>query len=205
MGKLLLSCCLFSAIAFSQYKMEPAGAPPSELAPEIRNALQKDGAKISGPNGVVCEVWFRTSVPAEGNSEQNVSFTQIKHGTLLGAIRFPTKGLDRRGNPIKPGVYTMRLSFYPVDGAHQGIAPTRDFVLLSPAESDTDLNATPSYKELVAMSQKASGITHPATLNVWKPDSAEPAALKQEGEDWVLYSSLGDMPIAIILIGTFAG
>ncbi len=205
MGKLLLSLCLAAAGAFAQYKMEPAGAPPSELTPDIRAALQQDGAKISGPNGVVCEVWFRTSVPAKDNSEQNVSFSQIAHGTLLGVVRFPNKGADRRGQPLKPGTYTMRLSFYPVDGSHQGVAPTRDFVLLTPAADDTGLNATPSYKDLVEMSRKASGVRHPAALNVWKPDSKEPAALKHEGEDWVLYSSAGDTPIALIVVGAFAG
>ncbi len=153
----------------------------------------------------MCDIWFRASVPSAANSEQNVTFSQIKHGTLVGAIRFPNKGSDRRAQPLKPGIYTLRLSFFPVDGAHQGVAPTRDFVLLTPAEADSDLNATPSYQELVAMSRKASGTTHPAILNVWKPDSAEPAALKHEGEDWVLYSTLGDKPIAIILVGAFVG
>lgn len=205
MGKLLLSFCLAAAAALAQYKMEPAGAPPSELSPDMRSALQQDGARISGPNGVVCEVWLRTTVPAKDNSEQNVSFSQIAHGTLLGVVRYPGKGADRRGQPLKPGIYTIRLSFFPVDGAHQGVAPTRDFVLLAPAATDSDLNATPSYKELVDMSRKASGTPHPAILNVWKPDSKEPAALKHEGEDWVLYSSIGDRPIALIVVGTFAG
>ncbi len=205
MGKMLLSFCMAAACAFGQYKLESAGAPPSELAPEIRGALQKDGARISGAKGVVCEVWFRASVPSAANSEQNVTFSDIAHGTLVGAVRFPTEGKDRRGQPLKPGVYTMRLSFFPVDGAHQGVAPTRDFVLLTPAAADSDLNATPSYKELVAMSIKASGTPHPAVLNVWKPDSKEPAAVKQEGEDWVLYSTLGDKPIAMIVVGTFIG
>jgi hypothetical protein len=205
MDKLLLSLWLTTACAFAQYKLEPAGAPPSEVAPAIRDALQKDGAKITGPNGPVCEVWFRTQVPDVANSEQNVSFTNIAEGTLLGVIRFPVKGSDRRGQPIQPGVYTLRLSFYPVDGAHQGVAPTRDFALMVPAANDTDLNATPAFDQLVAMSKKASGSPHPAVLNCWKPDSPSPTALKQEGPDWVLYDSIGDRPIALIVVGTYQG
>ena len=203
MSKLAFSLCLAAATAFGQYKLEPAGPAPSELAPAIRDALQKDGARISGPNGVFCEVWFRASAPTGANNEQNVSFTDIPQGALLGAIRFPAKGADRRGQAIPPGVYTLRLSFYPVDGAHQGVAPTRDFVVLAPAAEDKDLAATPSFQQLVAMSRKASGTAHPAVLNVWKPDSAQPAALKQEGGDWVLYSSVGDHPIAMIVVGTY--
>ena len=203
MKKLLFTLCLTAVCASAQYKLESAGAPPSEVAPAIRDALQKDGAKISGANGAVLEVWLRTQVPSAANSEQNVSFTDIAHGTLVGVVRFPVKGTDRRGQPIQPGVYTLRLSFYPADGAHQGVAQTRDFLLMSPAASDTDLNATPAFDQLVAMSKKASGVPHPAVLNCWKPDSPGPAALKQEGADWVLYGAIGDRPIALIVVGTY--
>ncbi len=203
MKRLLFALCLTSVCAFAQYKLESAGAPPSEVSPAIRDALQKDGAKITGPNGTVCEVWFRTQVPSAQNSEQNVSFTDVVQGTLLGVVRFPVKGTDRRGQAIQPGVYTMRLSFYPADGAHQGVAQTRDFVLLSQAASDTDLGATPSFDQLVAMSKKASGTPHAAVLNCWKADAPGPRALKQEGPDWVLYDSIGDKPIALIVVGTY--
>ncbi len=203
MKRLLFALCLTSVCAFAQYKLESAGAPPSEVSPAIRDALQKDGAKITGPNGTVCEVWFRTQVPSAQNSEQNVSFTDVVQGTLLGVVRFPVKGTDRRGQAIQPGVYTMRLSFYPADGAHQGVAQTRDFVLLSQAASDTDLGATPSFDQLVATSKKASGTPHPAVLNCWKADAPGPKALKQEGPDWVLYDSIGDKPIALIVVGTY--
>jgi len=203
MKKLLFPLCLTAMCAFGQYKLEPAGAPPSEVAPAIRNALQKDGSRITGPNGAVCEVWFRTQTPSVPNSEQNVSFTDIAQGTLLGVVRFPVKGTDRRGQTIQPGVYTLRLSFYPADGAHQGVAQTRDFLLMVPAAGDTDLNSTPAFDQLVAMSKKASGTPHPAVLNCWKPDSSGPAALKQEGPDWVLYNSIGDRPIALIVVGTY--
>jgi hypothetical protein len=206
MKRLLLSLCLVAVCAYGQYKLEPAGAPPSDLSESIRGALQKDGAKITGPNGAFCEIWLRTSVPSGSNSEQNASFTHIAHGTLLGAIRFPGKGADRRGQAIPAGVYTLRLSFYPVDGAHQGVAPTRDFLLLTPAASDTDLSAAPAYDKLVDMSRKASGTRHPAILNAWKPDAAEASPeLKQEGDDWVLYNKIGDVPIAIIVVGTHQG
>jgi hypothetical protein len=203
MKRLLFTLSLTAVCAFAQYKLESAGAPPSEVAPGIRAALQKDGAKITGANGTVCEVWLRTQVPTAANSEQTVSFTDIAQGTLIGVIRFPVKGTDRRGQAIQPGVYTLRLSFYPADGAHQGVSQTRDFLLLSPAASDTDPAATPAFEQLVAMSKKASGVPHPAVLNCWKPDALGPAALKQEGADWVLYNSIGDRPIAVIVVGTY--
>ena len=204
MKNILVLLSLFTVCGFGQYKMEPAGAPPSDLLPSVRDALQREGSKVVGPKGVVCAVWFRTSVPSTQNGEQNVSFTDIAQGTLLGVIRFPGKATDRRGRP-PTGVYTLRLGFYPVDGAHQGVAPSRDFLVLSRALDDTDLNATPKFDQLMDMSRKASGTQHPAVLNTWKPDSADAASLKEEGSDWVLYSKIGDRPIAVIVVGTYQG
>ena len=208
MRNTLLSLFLLTATAFGQYKLEPAGAPPSELTPTIREALQKDGAKIIGPKGsAFCEVWLRSQAPTGAKStEQNVSFTQIPHGSLLGVIRFPAQGADRRGQLIKPGLYTLRLSFYPPDGDHQGVAPQRDFLLMVPAADDTDLNATPNYDQLVKMSTKASGTSHPAVLSIWKPESpSATAALSKEGEDWVLKAVLGGTPIAVLVVGAYSG
>jgi hypothetical protein len=192
--------------AFGQYKTEAAGAPPAEAATAVRDALQKEGIRVSGPAGPVCEIWLRTSAPSGKNSEQNASFSDLPAGAMLGVIRFPAKAADRRGQAIAAGVYTLRLAFYPVDGAHQGISPTRDFLLLSPAATDTDLNATPDFQHVVDMSRKAAGTHHPAVLNAWKPDSAGAAPeIKHEGEDWVLYTKIGDRPIAIIVVGVFQG
>ena len=208
MRNTLLLLGLLTTTAFGQYKLESAGAPPTELTPAIREALQKDGAKIVGPKGSAFgEVWLRSQAPAGAKStEQNVSFTQIPHGSLLGVIRFPGQGADRRGQPIKPGVYTLRLSFYPVDGAHQGVSPQRDFLLMVPVADDTDLNATPNYDQLVKMSAKAAGTAHPAALSIWKPDSpSATATLSKEGEDWVLNANLGGTPIAILVVGAYSG
>ena len=146
MNKLIVSLCAAAVCAFGQYKAEPAGAPPTEAAATVRDALQKDGVKVSGPNGAVMELWLRSSVPNAKNDEQNASFTDIAPGTLIGVARFPAKATDRRGQAIPPGVYTLRLSFFPVDGAHQGVSPTRDFLLLSRAADDTDLNSTPDFQ-----------------------------------------------------------
>ena len=207
-ARLLIASLMAALSAFGQYKLETAGPPPSELAPAIRAALQKEGAKVVAANGsVVCEVWFRTTVPAgPPNTELGISLTTIPHGALLGAVRFPAEVTDRRGLPVKPGVYTLRLSFYVPDGNHQGIATQRDFLLMSLAAEDTDLNETPNFAALTKMSAKVTGGGHPATLSVWKADASQPAGLAKEGEsDWALYTKVGDIPIGVILIGAYAG
>lgn len=205
MRSALVLCLAALSVSAADYTLDKAGAPPSELAPAVRDMLAADGAKVSGPNGVVAEVWWRKELPAGKNAESNVSFSDIAHGTLMGVVRFPGKALDRRGQVMAPGIYTMRLSFFPVDGAHQGVAPTRDFVLLTPAADDKDPTAQPDYHQLVVMSKKATGTNHPAILNLWKADATGPDALKQEGEDWVLYGTVGGKPVALIVVGVHAG
>ena len=201
--KALIPFCLIAS-AFGQYKMESAGAPPSELAPAIAAALQPAGTKIvSAAGAVVCEVWFRTTMPSgPKSSEDNTTLVTVPHGALLGAIRFPAQGQDRRGQPIKPGVYTLRFSLFPVNGDHQGVAPQRDFLLLSPAKIDQDLNATPAFDPLMDMSRKASGTPHPATLSFWKSEAnSQPSFTKVGDNDWVLETKIGDTPVAVILVG----
>ena len=192
------------ALAFGQYKSEPAGAPPSEVSAAIGGALQKDGVRITGPKGTVCEIWLRTTAPSgPKSSEADLTLSTIPHGSLLGVIRFPDKGTDRRGTAVKPGVYTLRYSYYPVNGDHQGVAPQRDFALLSLASADTDLNATPKFDDLVAISKKASGGTHPLVLSIWNPDPDFKAGFDKQGDtDWVLQEKMGDTSFAIILVGT---
>lgn len=205
MRSALVLCLAALSAAAADYTLDKAGAPPSELNPAIREELAEPGQRVTGPKGVVAEIWWRKQLPEGKNTESNVSFSDLGHGVLMGVIRFPGKALDRRGQALEPGLYTMRLSFFPVDGAHQGVAPTRDFLLLTPAAQDTDPKAMPDYHQLVVMSKKASGTNHPAILNIWKADSAGPDALKQEGDDWVLYTTVGGKPVALIIIGVHVG
>src|SRR5579859_1373522 len=207
MSKSVLCFVMMAGAAFGQYKSEPAGAPPSELAPAISQALEQQGTKIVADNGTVfCEIWFRASLPKGGSSsDPNITLT-IPQGTLLGAIRFPGPGADRRGQPIKPGVYTLRYSLIPVNGDHQGAAPQRDFVEMAPAADDRDATSTPTFEALVAMSRKASGTPHPAVLSIWGAGASDPLGFAKQGEnDWVLTKKIGDVPVSVIVVGKVEG
>jgi hypothetical protein len=208
MNKLALSLLLAATAALAQYKSEPAGAPPAELAPAISQALQQQGTKVLGGDGsVYCEVWFRTSLPSGPKAtEEGITLPTIPHGALLGAIRFPGQGADRRGQAIKPGVYTLRYSLQPVNGDHLGVSPQRDFLVMVPAADDKDLNATPNFDALMGMSRKASGTPHPAVLSMWAAGASDPAGFAKQGEnDWVLTFKMGSTPVSVILVGKVEG
>jgi hypothetical protein len=190
--------------AFPQYKLEPAGAPPSELPAAVAATLQKDGSKVVAGNGsVFCEIWFRTTAPSGPKSaEDGVTLPTIPQGALLGALRFPAKGADRRGQGIKPGVYTLRYALQPVNGDHQGVAPQRDFLLMAPASDDPGPAATPGFEDLVKLSTKASGTPHPAVLSMSSSSNTTFPELKKEGDnDWALHAKIGDTPVEVILVG----
>jgi hypothetical protein len=198
----------FLTVAAFGQKMEPAGAPPAEVAPAVAGVLNKEGAKILNADGsVFCEVWFRSGPPpAAKSAEPNVTMAIVAHGALLGVIRFPKAAADRRGITIKPGLYTLRFSFYPENGDHQGVAPQRDFLILSPAAADQDPDSTPAFDPLMDMSRKASGTPHPASLSCWKVDTDFKPGFEKMGEhDWVLQTKIGGIPAAVILIGKAEG
>jgi hypothetical protein len=196
-----------AAVWGQQYKADKAGPPPPEVAQGIAQALDKTGFQISDNGARYCEIWLRTSLPSSARSTEqqatlaNVTLPDIPVGTLLGVIRFDGNGSDRRGQTMKPGVYTLRYGIMPMNDDHQGAAPQRDFLLLIPAAEDRDLSATPNFDTLVAMSRKASLTAHPAVLSVRKASSDSPGFSQQGDTDWVLETQVGDTPIAIIVAG----
>jgi len=199
---------LAAGLAFGQYKMDTGDAPPADLPPAFAALLQKQGVKILAASGSVYgELWLRAQAPSGPKStEEGVALPTIPQGALLGVIRFAGPAQDRRGQPIKAGVYSLRYSLHPVNGDHQGVAPQRDFALMVPISQDSDANATPGFDALVALSTKASGTPHPAVLSISNSTSDKFPNFSKQGEhDWTLDTKLGDLPISIILIGKVEG
>jgi hypothetical protein len=213
---LAVTMLLASASAWAQqYKADKAGPVPPEIASAIAQTLEKPGFQISHDGITYCEIWLRTNIPSgapvhEQNvapanvTPANVTLANVPLGALLGVIRFPAAGSDRRGQTIPAGVYTLRYAVMPANDSHQGAAPQRDFLLMTPAAEDRDVNAAPNFDALVAMSRKASHTSHPAVLSFWKAEADSPGFSQQGDMDWVLQSKVGDTPIVIIVVGTSA-
>jgi hypothetical protein len=197
---------LTSSLLASGYKVEAASAPPPELAAPIAAELNPAGHKVVKPDGkVLCELWFRKSVPKGPEAaESDMMWKTTPLGSLIGAVRFPEGGQDRRAQAIKPGVYTLRFQLFPINGDHQGVAPNRDFLLLTPAADDQSAAAVPKFDDLVKMSKKTSGTPHPAVLSMWLvTDDPKPGTMMESGEnEWALQAKVGDTTIAVILVGT---
>jgi hypothetical protein len=193
-------------VSAQDYKLEPVSSPPPDLPAAYASLIAAQGFRVVGPKGVWCEVWMRKSIPTGAKPSDDSIVFPIAQGTLIGILQFPGAGSDRRGQPIKPGVYTMRYSDYPVDGAHQGVAPQRDFALLTPIASDPDPNTAPAFDALVAQSTKASGTPHPAVLSLESPSGSNfPSVTKEGDSDQVLNVKVGDVAMGIIVVGKVQG
>src|SRR5271157_2230925 len=163
----LLLCC--AALACAQdYKLEAITAAPTGVPAAYAALLDSKGYRVSGPSGPWSEIWFRKSIPAGAKSSDQSITLPIAQGAFLGIMRFPGKGADRRDQTLNAGIYTVRYSNYPVDGAHQGVAPQRDFALLTPIGNDPDPNSTPDFDKLVVQS-KTSGTAHAAVFSLEAP------------------------------------
>jgi hypothetical protein len=175
------------------YKAEAENIPvPQELAAAIRQEINPEAIRVTGPDGAFCEIWLRSNIPpaATMNRDIGVIFGQLTEGTLIGAIRFEGNASDFHNQSIRPGIYTLRYQVQPVDAGHTGVSPFRDFLLLVPA--GVDLTPAPlTGNDLLDASKKASSTQHPS---VWSllPDNATPVTLPamrhgDPGDFWTVY------------------
>lgn len=205
MRRLLLTPVLFASFALGVFAhtIEPAGAPPSEVPAAISGAVQKDGVRVLDGKTVVSEIWFAAKAPSGAKStEEAVSLPLIPQGAFLGVIRLPERGSDRRGQTLKPGIYTLRYGNYPQNGDHQGVEPQRDFLVLSPVADDKDISQPVKFEALMDLSRKASSTPHPAVMSFWKVDGDFKPGIAEGGEsEWVLQTKIGEVPVAVIVAG----
>jgi hypothetical protein len=181
-----------SSAGESKYSIKTTKAqPPSELHESVRAVLDDKGIQLLDDKGKsICELWFRKSLPVKASAEQlktGLTYRDLEESTVFGAVRFDEQSRDYRKQRIKPGLYTLRLGFQPVDGDHMGTAPYPEFLLLLPSKLDQNLRSMET-KELQETSAKAIGRSHPGVLLLYPNDKpgASPALVDKGMDTWVL-------------------
>jgi hypothetical protein len=180
------------------------------VAEATRQVLDSAGYRLSLDDGTtICELWVRKTVSAQTKKDvADVVYPQLAESTLVGVLHYPKGGSDYRGQTISAGFYTLRYELMPSDGNHLGAAPNRDFLLLVPAASDADPNASFKFEDLVDLSRKATGTRHPGPLSLVQPDNATtPAVSKDDQDHWTFSASMelstGEkLPFAVVVKGT---
>lgn len=188
----------------ADFSVEAAGAAPSEGVPAaVAALLQPDGVRVKDPAGkVVAELWGRKAA-FEGNPSSGfgIRFDNIPEGALIGLIRFPESGSDYREQNIPAGLYTLRYGLHPENGDHMGVAPSRDFVLLTPAAADTEASKNYGFDDMVDLSYKV-GNSHPTVMRAALPDGDGGQHIWQDDlEQWVVDLKVAGDAVGIIVYG----
>ncbi len=204
LAALFLSLAPF-LLASPAAKVEPIGALTDSAASDaLRKALESTGYSVLLDDGSEwCKVWLAASVPASGKTDvEGALFPQLAESTLIGVISFSKPATDYRGQGIQPGLYTLRYELLPNDGNHLGVADNRDFALLIRAADDPDPTAKFDFKQLVALSRKATGTGHPGPINLLQPASDTVPAISNDGQErWVFADKLKMQAGEPLLIG----
>jgi hypothetical protein len=169
----VLALCGAAQVSAQSYKVESAAvAAPSELSAAVRDTLSPQALRVTGPSGVICEIWVRKAIPGHAAAQNlGVVYTQLQEGTLVAAIRFPADLKDYRRQTVKAGVYTLRYALSPVNGNHQGVAPQRDFLLAIPAAADQD-PANVTEAQTIELSKKSTSTNHASVWSLTPGDGA---------------------------------
>jgi len=209
MGRLsiiVLSLLILSSVCIA--KVESIGPVTTGAFPgSVTRTLEPKGYRVALPDGtVVCEIWFRASVPAQaGRNVDGANYPELSPAEFVGVVRFPKQVTDFRGQPIKPGSYILRYELLPNDGNHMGVAASRDFLLLAPV-GQADPAASMSGEQLVALSGKAAGTQHPAVFSMVPPDGGVFPAIYRNDDGYYVFvvklkTAFGELPIGLVIKG----
>jgi hypothetical protein len=205
---LFVALCAFAAAQSNASKPEQLPAlTDTHVSEAIRKQLEPNGYRVATSDGPV-DVWFRAQVPTGKNPEQGAIYDKLTESTLVGVIQFAKDSRDYKGERIPAGIYTLRYEIQPNDGNHLGTAPTRDFLLVMPADADTDPAAVYNFEKMVQLSSRVNGTNkHPTPLNLIAAESKTfPVVYKDDEEHTILSVQLktasGPLPIALVVKGT---
>jgi hypothetical protein len=202
-------------VAGQDYKVEKIDSPPPAegVSAEIRQLLAPTGFKlVRGESRVIAELWLVKELPiaADAKTGPEVLYP-LTPGQLVGIAHYPRKATDFRFQDIPAGVYTVRYGHQPVDGAHVGTSPTRDFLVLVPAEKDQS-PAPLAQEALVEGSLEATGTAHPGILSLQRvAEEGESLSVREDSDhEWVIVRFAADidqggakkkLPMELVLVG----
>ena len=187
--------------------------PPKELSEPIRKLLGPQSVRFFEGSKLVAEIWLRKEVPADATPEQiknGITYRELKQSEIMGALKVMEDWTDYRKQKVKPGVYTMRLGFQPMDGDHTGSSQYTEFFVILSAAKDTK-PALMEPKEMIETSMKSIGTGHPGVFMLF-PNSkpGAPQLVSKENSHWVLNAKedisvggkkAGTIGIGVVVVG----
>ncbi len=194
----LVALFLVSTVRAVDHKVEPLDEsfPADAVSEEVGKLLGTKGLRVvRGASRTVCDIWLCKEWTAGDAKPSGDVIYPFQPGQLIGLVRFPRKASDFRDQDIAEGVYTLRYGQQPVDGAHVGTSPTRDFLLLIKSDQDKS-PAAPDYKQLTKASAQAAGSNHPLLLSLQRlapATTTAPGIRHDEAHEWWIVALSGQL------------
>lgn len=162
--------------------------------------------RFVSPDGEVARIWLRKAPlplpPKSAPPEKNVFFGALPPGALVGLVEWRRAWSDFRGQMVPPGLYTLRYAVQPILKDHAGVSRTRDFLLLSAADSDRGGLDAMDPAALIPQSRSVAG-RHPAVLALVPAPAAgpQPAIARDESGATLLVVALQGVRLGLVLVG----
>jgi hypothetical protein len=174
-----LVACYLAASTVPLLAAEPLtvaeAAPPDEVAEPIRAVLNNQAVSLADDQSTFFQFWFRKELPlAQAPAGGTLALDTLQEGTVLGVLKVSAERYDFRDEEIPAGIYVLRFGIQPEDGNHLGVAPTRTFALLIPANDDTRLDPV-AHEELMKAAAVINAASHPSSLNLQPVEQADGA------------------------------
>src|SRR5437868_2395130 len=207
----VLLAFLLSYVGFAAQLTNIGACTDPAVADAVKKTLAPQGFHIAFDDGSSADVWLRATVPTAGNPPKDNSgqLYALPEAVLVGVIRFDKQTKDYKGLAVPAGTYTLRYEMQPNDGDHLGTAPTRDFLLATPAAADADPAAGFEFQALVNHSRQTNHTQHPAPFNLVPAGGKAAPGLSDDGEGhtilaFKLKTDKGEMPMALVVKGVAA-
>ena len=196
---LLAATALLAAV-----KVDTTGPCTESAVPEaVKQVLAGRGYQVTLDDGSTANLWPAAQIQTSGKVREDATY-RLAPSTFFGVIVFAKNTRDCRGNLIPAGAYNLRYELQPNDGAHLGVTPTPDFLLLVPAAADRDPGQTYSFEQLVSLSKQVTGKNHPAPMNLVPADATQfPSVVTDAEEHTILYIKVktqsGELSVGLVV------
>jgi hypothetical protein len=190
--------------ALAAPKVETIGPCTESAVPDtVKKALAASGYHVTLDDGFTAKLWPAAQIQTSSKAREDATYA-LAPSTFAGVIVFAKNTRDCRGNTIPAGAYNLRYELYPNDGAHLGVTPTPDFLLLVFAAADANPAQTYSFEQVVGLSKQVTGKNHPAPMNLVPADATQfPSVITDAEEHTILYMKVktqsGELPLGLVL------
>jgi hypothetical protein len=201
----LLAVVLLAATAvLAAPKVETTGPCTESAVPEpVKQVLAGKGYRVMFDDGSTANLWPAAQIQTGSKTREDATYG-FAPSSFIGVIVLAKNTRDCRGNMIPPGAYNLRYELQPNDGAHLGVTPTPDFLLLVPAAADANPGQTYSFEQLVVLSKQVTGKNHPSPMNLVPADVTQfPSIITDAEEHTILYLKVktqsGELPLGLVV------